>query len=69
MCKRKPNRRYSFESMRARIQTASSEAELESLSDLLYELMRASVITVSKFRDLDIMIDQRLCALVMEVKR
>lgn len=68
MKKKTPNRKYSFESMRQRIQQAESEAELEVLSDLLDELSQCDLITASKYRELDFMLDNRLSTLVLEGK-
>lgn len=61
-------RRYTFESMKTRIQQAETEAELEVLSDLLDELSQCDLITASKYRDLSFMIDDRLSTLVLEGK-
>ena len=61
-------RRYTFESMKTRIQQAETEVELEVLSDLLDELAVANLITACKYRDLSFMIDDRLSTLVLEGK-
>lgn len=65
---KKPNRKYSFETMRSRIQNAKSEAELEALSDLLDDMCNANLLTASKYRDLDCMLNERLGQLVREGK-
>ena len=59
MHKKKPNRKYSFESMKSRIQKAESLEELEMLSHLLDDLFNADMLTDSKYCDLDHMIDER----------
>ena len=66
--KRKPNRMYSFETMKSRIQKAETEAELEVLSDLLDELAVADLVTAYKYRELTYMLDDRLTSLVLEGK-
>ena len=63
-----PKRRYSYETMKQRIQEAESETELELVSDLLDELAVANLITACKYRDLSFMIDDRLSTLVLEGK-
>ena len=64
--RRHVNRAFTYDSMRARIQKASTEAELECLSDLLDELCNADMITACKYRDLSNMLDDRLGKLVAE---
>ena len=65
---RKPNRKYSFEDMKSRIQKAESEEELEMLSNLLDDLCNADMLTANKYRDLDYMLDERLGQLIRENK-
>ena len=62
------DRKNSFEDMEARIQKAESEEELEYLSDLLDDLCNADMLTASKYRDLDYMLDERLGQLIREGK-
>lgn len=68
MKRRTPDRKYTFDSMKERIQKAESEAELEVLSDLLGELAVANLLTAYQYRDLDFALDDRLGALVLEGK-
>ena len=70
MCRRrrKPNRKYSFESLMKRVKEAQSEAEIDVLSDLLDELAAADLVTAYQYRELDCALDQRLCDLVLEGK-
>ena len=68
MRRKKPNRRFTFESMKERIDKADTEAELEVLSDLLGELAIAQMVTAYQYRELEFALDDRLSTLVLEGK-
>lgn len=59
MHKKKPNRKYSFEGMKSRIQKAESVEELVMLSNLLDDLFNADMLTANKYCDLDSLLDER----------
>lgn len=61
-------RKYSFESIRARIKQAETEDELEMVSDLVDELAQCDLITSSKYCELEYLLDDRLSTLILEGK-